>query len=300
MTRPLLFLALSFTILLTSCSSGNGGDEHDNHDLAARFSRLSERLKLADEKVEVDFFLPKSLRPAPLVVVAHGFSRSRKNFEGWGQRLASAGYFTAIPDLPSSTNHRQNGHAIDDLIQLLATNPPEKLRSVQLETGRVAVIGHSAGGLATLLAASRNRHIVLWVGLDPVDSGDIGAKAAADRSFTALALLAEPSRCNQRENIKGLQEHLRGPWLMAKVDGAHHCDPEDPTDKWCTFTCGGSYSTSRHNIFVRHTLDALDAILKGDPAAADRLNNLKKDKNLKEIIGPGLPTPRPLDRAARE
>ncbi len=299
MARPLLFLAFSFTTLLAGCSSDNGHDEHDNRELsAARFSRQSEKLKLAGDQVEVDFFLPKTSRPAPLVVVAHGFARSRKNFEGWGERLARAGYFAAIPDLPSHTDHRQNGHAIDDLIQLLSTNPPEKLRSAQIETGRVAVVGHSAGGLATLLAASANRHIVLWVGLDPVDSGNIGANAADERIFTSLVLLAEPSRCNQRQNILGLEHHLRGPWLIAKVDGAHHCDPEDPTDKWCTFTCGGSYSDRHHNIFLRHTLDALDAVLRDDPAAADRLNNLKKDKNLKEIRGPGIPTARPSDRAA--
>src|SRR6266568_1006842 len=185
MARPLLFLAFSFTTLLAGCSSDNGHDEHDNRELsAARFSRQSEKLKLAGDQVEVDFFLPKTSRPAPLVVVAHGFARSRKNFEGWGERLARAGYFAAIPDLPSHTDHRQNGHAIDDLIQLLSTNPPEKLRSAQIETGRVAVVGHSAGGLATLLAASANRHIVLWVGLDPVDSGNIGANAADERIFT--------------------------------------------------------------------------------------------------------------------
>ncbi|HEV8608390.1 MAG TPA: alpha/beta fold hydrolase [Tepidisphaeraceae bacterium] len=300
MSRPLLFLALSFITLLAGCSSDNG-QEHDDRELSAtRFSKLSEKLKLAGENVEVDFFLPKTSRPAPLVVVAHGFARSRKNFEGWGERLARAGYFAAIPDLPSSTDHRQNGHAIEELIQLLATKPPEKLRSAQVETDRVAVIGHSAGGLATLLAASDNRRIVLWVGLDPVDSGDIGAKAAADRTFTSLVLRAEPSRCNQRENISGLEHHLRGPWLIAKVDGAGHCDAEDPTDKWCTFTCGGSYSDRRHNIFVRHTLDALEAVLRDDPAAAERLNNLKKDKNLKEIRGPGLPAAHPPDRAARQ
>jgi dienelactone hydrolase len=297
MSRPLLFLAVVLTTLLAGCSSDNG-HEHDERDLAAaRFSKLSEKLKLAGEKVEVDFFLPKTSRPAPLVVVAHGFARGRKNFEGWGERLARAGYFAAIPDLPSSTDHRQNGHAIDELIQILATNPPEKLRSAQIETGRVAVVGHSAGGLATLLAASDNRRIVLWVGLDPVDSGEIGAKAADDRAFTAFVLRAEPSRCSQRQNIKGLEQHLRGPWLIAKVDGASHCDAEDPTDKWCTLTCGGGYSDRRHNIFVRHTLDALDAVLKGDPAATERLNNLQKDKNLKEITGPGIPA-RPANRVA--
>jgi len=297
MNRPLLLLAL-FPTLLAGCSSDNGHD-HDQHDLPGpRFSKETEKLKLAGDKVEVDFFIPKTSRPAPLVVVAHGFARGRKNFEGWGQRLAAAGYFAAIPDLPSNTDHRQNGHAIDDLIQLLSANPPEKIRTSRIETSRVAVVGHSAGGLATLLAASKNRRIILWIGLDPVDSGDIGVKAADDRSFAALALLAEPSRCNQRQNIKGLQEHLRGPWLMAKVEGAHHCDPEDPSDKWCTFTCGGNYSARNNNVFFRHTLDALDAILRDDPAAANRLNNLSKDKSLKEIRGPGIPAARPPDRAA--
>src|SRR5688572_6021721 len=153
MLRPLLFLGLSLVTLLAGCASDNGQDGDDDGDrAAARFSRRSEKLKLAGERVEVDFFLPKTSRPAPLVVVAHGFSRSRKNFEGWGERLARAGYFAAIPDLPASTDHKQNGHAIEELIQLLATRPPEKIRSAQIEIDRVAVIGHSAGGLATLLA----------------------------------------------------------------------------------------------------------------------------------------------------
>jgi dienelactone hydrolase len=294
MIRLLPCLALSFTALLAGCSTDSGHEEANNHDSAPRFSKQSEKLKLAGENVEVDFFIPKTSGRAPLVVVAHGFSRSRKNFEGWGERLARAGYFAAIPDMPTNTDHRQNGHAIEELIQILSTRPPERLRSAQFETDRVAVVGHSAGGLATLLAASKDRHIVLWVGLDPVDSGDIGAKAADDRIFTSLVLRAEPSRCSQRENIKGLEEHLRGPWLIAKIDGASHCDAEEPTDKWCTFTCGGGYSDRRHNIFVRHTLDALDAVMRNDAAAMERLNNLKKDKNLKEIRGPGLTTARPL------
>jgi dienelactone hydrolase len=282
-----LYLALSLITFLLGCASDNGHDQHDER-AAAGFSKQSEKVKLAGEEVEVDFFIPKISRPAPLVVVAHGFSRSRKNFEGWGERLAGAGYFVAIPDLPTNTDHRKNGHAIDELIEILATKPPEKIRSAQIETNRVAVIGHSAGGLATLLAASKNRRIVLWVGLDPVDSGDIGVKSADDRAFTSLVLLAKSSRCNQRENISGLEEHLRGPWLIAKVDGASHCDPEEPTDKWCTFTCGGGYSDRRHNIFVRYTLDALAAVLRNDAAAATHLNNLKRDKNLKDIRGPGL------------
>jgi len=300
MIRPLLFTALILVTLLTGCASDNGPDETDDHGGASgRFSKRTEKLKLTSERVEVDFFIPKTSRPAPLVVVAHGFSRSRENFEGWGKRLAGAGYFVAIPDLPASTDHKQNGHAIEELIELLAAKPPERIRSTRIETDRVAVVGHSAGGLAALLAASDNRRIVLWVGLDPVDSGDIGAKAADDRSFTSVVLLAESSRCNQRENISGLKKHLRGPWVLAKVDGAGHCDPENPTSNGCTILCGGGYSERRHNIFARYTLDALDAVLRDDAAAAQRLNNLKRDKNLKDISGPGLPAGRQRERVAR-
>ena len=75
---------------------------------------------------------------------------------------------------------------------------------------------------------------------------------------------------------------------MAKVENASHCDAEDPTGEGCTFPCGGGYSTRRHNIFVRYAFDALAAVLHDDAAARDRLNNLKRDKNLKEITGPGL------------
>jgi ABC-type sugar transport system ATPase subunit len=283
-------LVLAAVLAAAGCAS-----DSDSADRDGRFTRVREELKLSGESCNVDFYLPETARQAPLVIVAHGFSRSRKNFEGWGQRLAQAGYLVAVPDLPSYTDHKENADAINDLLKLMQRQPPRKV--TRPAGDRVALVGHSAGGLASLLAAADNPSVAIWVGLDPVDSGDIGAKAAARRPFPAVVLLAEPSRCNQRENVKDLEKNLRGPFLITRVDGAGHCDPENPSDKWCTVPCGGGYSERRHDIFARYTVLALDAALRDDGRAKARLADARRDRNLKDTRGPMLAEGRSDDRS---
>jgi hypothetical protein len=65
----------------------------------------SERtVRLTGKEVAVDFYLPQGLERAPVVGVAHGFSRSRLNMAGWGGLLASNGFIAAIPNLPALAN----------------------------------------------------------------------------------------------------------------------------------------------------------------------------------------------------
>jgi pimeloyl-ACP methyl ester carboxylesterase len=270
-----------------ACAAAGCASDSDSNPGNGDFSRVREELKLSGEDCKVDFYIPNGGRDGPLVVIAHGFSRSRENFSGWGARLAKAGYLVAIPDLPSYADHKENADAIDDLVKLLLRQRPRD--GLPAAGGdRVALIGHSAGGLATLMAAADNPSVAMWVGLDPVDSGDVGARAAGQRSFPAVVLLAEPSRCNQRENIRDLEKNLRGPFLVARVHGAGHCDPENPTDKWCTVPCGGGYSKRRHDVFARYTLDALDAALRDDSRAKKRLSEAAGDRNLEKARGPML------------
>jgi len=181
---------------------------------AARFSKLTEKLKLAGDKVEVDFFLPKPSRPAPLVVVAHALPAAAKTSKAGASASPALATSPPSPTSPRTpiTGPKRPRHRRPDPASF--HQPPEKLRSAQIETGRVAVVGHSAGGLATLLAAADNRHIVLWVGLDPVDSGDIGAKAAGDRNLhlarspgRTLALQSAPEHLRPRTHLRGPLAH---------------------------------------------------------------------------------------------
>ena len=78
--------------------------------------KSEQKVKLTGKEVAVDFYLPQGLRKAPVVVVAHGFSRSRLNMAGWGSLLASNGFIAAIPDLPAWADHDRNSRAIRELL----------------------------------------------------------------------------------------------------------------------------------------------------------------------------------------
>ena len=61
---------------------------------------------------------------------------------------------------------------------------------------RLVLIGTSAGGLATVLAAAKMPGLAGWIGLDPVDRTGTGSEAAAQLDAPAIVLLGGASSCN--------------------------------------------------------------------------------------------------------
>jgi dienelactone hydrolase len=117
----------------------------------------SERtVRLTGKEVAVDFYLPQGLKQAPVVVVAHGFSRSRMNMAGWGGLLASNGIIVAIPDLPAWSDHERNSQAIRELLDRITS---KTLVIEPAPNGNAALMGFSMGGLCTLLAAATNDQV---------------------------------------------------------------------------------------------------------------------------------------------
>lgn len=137
--------------------------------------RSEQRVKLTGKEVAVDFYLPEGLKQAPVVVVAHGFSRTRQNMSGWGGLLASNGFIVAIPDLPAWSDHQRNSQAIRKLLDRILS---KSLVTEPVPNGNAALMGFSMGGLCTLLASATNDQVRCWLGLDPVDAGRMGAEAA--------------------------------------------------------------------------------------------------------------------------
>ena len=70
----------------------------------------------------VDIYRPDTDKPAPLVVVAHGFSRRRRNMAGWGRHLADEGFVAAVPNLPSWSDQVRNGRFLSDLCAQLCAD----------------------------------------------------------------------------------------------------------------------------------------------------------------------------------
>lgn len=205
----------------------------------------------------VGLYWPEEAAPAPLVIVAHGFARSRRNMSGWGEHLAAQGFTTAVPDLPSWSNHPRNGRFIAELRTALCSEESTRKR---IDAQQVGLMGFSAGGLACLLAATTQPTPAIWVGLDPVDWKGVGAQAAPSVRCRAYVLTAEPSACNSHGNsgriISALPRCEHHP-----VAGAVHVDAEWPSDWLAEVACGRSKPATR-NVFRQLATTALLEALK--------------------------------------
>jgi dienelactone hydrolase len=208
----------------------------------------------------VDIYWPDASSPAPLVIVAHGFSRHRRNMSGWGQHLASQGLVAAVPDLPAWSDHARNGRFLSELRDYLCAGEHWKPR---IDASRVGLMGFSAGGLSSLLCAADSPGLAIWVGLDPVDRDGMGAKVASLVRCRAVILAAEPSSCNANGNARGIIAALPQCQHFT-VHGATHTDAEWPTSRMAEVFCGRS-KEERRNEFRRRATEALLEALEKTP-----------------------------------
>ncbi|MFW6212171.1 MAG: alpha/beta fold hydrolase, partial [Spirochaetota bacterium] len=165
----------------------------------------------------------------PLLVLAHGFLRTKENMRGWAELFASHGVRTVAVTFCNSTlfsgNHEQNARDLRLVADELAGT-----------TTPVLYAGYSAGGLSALLAAAADERTFGYLGIDPVDSGG-QMEAVTELPSTALYLLAEPSSCNRNGATRPLLPQATPAWFV-EIPYATHCTFEDPTDRTCIRVCG--------------------------------------------------------------
>lgn len=192
-------------------------------------------LAIDGQPTTVDVHEPGTTDVVGLAIVAHGWTRSREQHRDLGIALAEAGVVAVIPDLPNVVNLWGNGSAIVDLARQLeagALGLPPVLPS------SLVLIGTSAGGLATVLAASKMPGIAGWIGLDPVDRMGTGIYAASSLEVPAIVLFGDASACNLAGSARTFARSLPRLVRAKKFEGASHCDFEGPTDSFCQRLCG--------------------------------------------------------------
>jgi dienelactone hydrolase len=252
--------------------------EHKNRKTPGRrieVTHLGVRVQAQEGTLDADLYLPVGRGKTPLVIVAHGFMRSKAKMAEWGRHLAEQGFTVAVPTLPGWADHARNGRAVRELIDWIPANVP----TVNVDTEHSGLVGFSAGGLATLLSADDPR-VRVWVGLDPVDVAGKGAAAAKRLSAFALVLRAEPHSCNGHGNAQGIQAALTARSLCLMVTGATHADPEWPTDFLAEAVCGKS-SEARRALFVSYATAALRSELLSDPQARAVLDAAERDADVR-------------------
>ena len=232
-------LRLSLPLVLLLCAVAAAAQP-------AQFILHTQMVELSGHAVHVDVYAPGADPPSGVAIVAHGFMRSRARHRDLGQALAVAGVTAVIPDLPYILNHWGNGEAIAELTHKLEAGA---LGLPPIEPSRIVLIGTSAGGLATVLAAAKLPGLAGWVGLDPVDGTGTGVRAASQLSSPAIVLLADPSSCNLYGSGRSIARAVPGLLRSTILHGASHCDFEEPTNKFCKVMCGAS--SSRMQVHAR-------------------------------------------------
>ena len=233
-------------------------------DAPEPFTVRTETIELAGQDQRVDIYLPAALPADGAAIVAHGWNRSRIRHRDLGRALAAAGVAAIIPDLPNFLNLWGNGDSIVELAHKLEAGA---LGLPPIERGRMVLIGTSAGGLATVLAAADLPGLAGWIGLDPVDRTDTGIAAAGRLTAPAVVFLAPSGPCNLFASGRSIARAVPGLQRMQVFDGASHCDFEDPTNTFCKVVCGSSSPQMQARIRSETVNAALGFLRRAMPLA---------------------------------
>lgn len=229
-------------------------------------------------RFQVDLYVPPGSTPAPLVIVAHGWTRTNANMWGWGEHLAKQGFAVAVPTLPTLSDHPRNARAMAQLVEYLRSSPPS---GASIDCSRVGFIGFSSGGLSSFLAAGQAPDAKAWVGLDPVERRGLAERSAAGVRCPQVVLRAEPRGWNHNGNWAAVEAAApASDGVSLIVNGASHADCELPADPWARWTCGDT-SPQRQQVFIDYTTAALRRYLLNDGAASQLLDNAVKDSRVR-------------------
>lgn len=197
----------------------------------------TQAVKINGTSVEVDVYKPIGPQKGA-AILTHGFTRSRTTMGEHAQALAARGVLAITSDMPCTFDFRCNAAAIAGLVNLLRNTD-----TFGGSSPRIMLVGFSAGGLSSLLAAD-TPGVVGFVGLDPFDrvlsneTERAGIAAARRLTTEALILRAPASSCNAKAVAAPWGPEMKALWRDELIAGASHCDFEAPSDWKCRLACG--------------------------------------------------------------
>lgn len=210
----------------------------------------------------------------PVVIFGHGFAMTWDAYANIWESLVPEGYIVAFPRteggfLPSHDEFDA------DLSLLVSRIQAENSSASSLFNGHVlsktAIMGHSMGGGATILAAENNTAITTIIGLAPAETNPSAIQAASNVSVPALIFSADedavtPAAAHHTPIYNDLTSSCK---YFINILGGGHCYYANYNFN-CEFgetTSGGNITVSRaeqQTIMLRYVLPWLDLYLKTD------------------------------------
>ncbi len=210
--------------------------------------------------------------PFPLVVMVHGFLMSSNQQGNTDLFLAQRGFVVLAPNMTRILLGNQNRtNNIKDVVDQTAwliqqSKTPTSPYYGLIDPRRTAIAGNSSGGAvcfeSALEAQRRNMPFHTLCSIEGVPCDRTLSEVSKIEPMQILTLRAEPCLCNYHWNVLKYTERLKFTTDDVKVNGAHHCDAENPTTVGCMSVCGTSHEKYRclfeliTYLYLRETLDA--------------------------------------------
>ncbi|MCM0674400.1 alpha/beta fold hydrolase [Micromonospora phytophila] len=192
--------------------------------------------------------LPAGDGPHPIVVLLHGFPGNERNFD-LAQALRRAGYASLVFHYRGSWGMGGSwswGNVLNDAARAVAAVRADSLVAAhRLDPGRLAVVGHSAGGFAALMTAAGDSAVRAVASVSAFDFGAAAVTMAGDpaaraeyvtswggelgplRGTSGEALVAEMEAAGPSWRLAGLAPKLTDRAVL--LIGTSH-DPVTPAD----------------------------------------------------------------------
>jgi alpha-beta hydrolase superfamily lysophospholipase len=224
-----------------------------------------------DRPIALTLRLPVTDDPVPLVVIVHGYAAAAADYDALADELAAAGFAVASPDFPLSSSAVTSAPSRDITAQaadvsfvvdtLLDPGGPVPGASARIDGARVAVVGHSDGGVTAAGVAFNDGAADPRIGAAVVLSGGAfgfpGAWFSDDTPAALLVVHGTADAVNPFASSQSLYDEAAGTKWFVAVEGGSHVGP---------FTTDESVAD-----VAALTADFLHATLGGDSAAAARL-----------------------------
>lgn len=129
----------------------------------------------------------------PIVVFGHGFAMAWSAYQNVWEYLTPRGYIMIFPKTESAIfpAPSHNDFGLDLVVasnRLLADNSNQSSPFFEKINGKSAIMGHSMGGGATMLAAQNNDNIKTIIGLAPAETNPSAIAVTSNITVPALVL----------------------------------------------------------------------------------------------------------------
>ncbi len=210
--------------------------------------------------------------PFPVVLLAHGFLMTGFEQSVNAKYLAERGFVVLTPNLSRILwGDKKRMRNIADLVDHLqwlreqANAAGSPLKGIA-DPERIAIGGNSSGGAVCLelLFEGQKAHVPIQAvcSMEGVPWERSLDRVAQLKPTHFLSLRSETCFCNEYARMLYFLGKLKFPFDDVRINGAHHCDAENPPGFGCKFVCGRSREVYR-DLFKRlmylYLQDALNA-----------------------------------------